>query len=475
MRTIKLTILSFVLACPAVAQTSDDPVLMRIGGQPVLRSEFEYSYNKNGDSEGVVEEKTIDEYKDMYINYKLKVLAAEDAKYDTAASFKKEFLTYRDMQLTPYMVDEEYIDSVARDIHTKNTEYLAGRQLIEPAHILFTVRASEGEAKKAAVRAKADSVYQALLGGADFGEMAQKYSDDKSSAVKGGQLPLMPPQPQLKEMMEAVDKLEVGEMSPVIEAPYGFQIVKLTNRKPYGSYEEVAPELKEQLRKQTNIEDESAEHKIQKIVAASNGHLTREMVLDSVLAAHSGDKNLQYLVQEYHDGLLLYEAQKDAVWTPAKTDTQALEKQFKDNKKKYAWSEPRFKGFVFHCKDKKMVKPVSKALKKAGEANWKTVVKEQFNKDSVQVQVAGPYLCKKGENRFIDEYAFGGSPAKENPKYPYSGVVGKKLSQPQSYSDVQSLVEADVQEAYEKRWIESLRAKYPVEVDEAVLKTVNKH
>jgi len=40
---------------------------------------------------------------------------------------------------------------------------------------------------------------------------------------------------------------------------------------------------------------------------------------------------------------------------------------------------------------------------------------------------------------------------------------------------VQSLVEADVQEAYEKRWIESLRAKYPVEVDEAVLKTVNKH
>jgi len=57
MRTIKLTILSFVLACPVVAQTSDDPVLMRIGGQPVLRSEFEYSYNKNGDSEGVVEEK----------------------------------------------------------------------------------------------------------------------------------------------------------------------------------------------------------------------------------------------------------------------------------------------------------------------------------------------------------------------------------------------------------------------------------
>ena len=53
----------------------NDPTIMTINGQPVSRSEFEYSYNKNN-SEGVIDKKTVDEYVDLFINYKLKVAAA---------------------------------------------------------------------------------------------------------------------------------------------------------------------------------------------------------------------------------------------------------------------------------------------------------------------------------------------------------------------------------------------------------------
>ena len=72
----------------ATLSQQDDPVIMTVNNQPVLRSEFEYSYNKNN-SEGVIDKKTVDEYVDLFVNYKLKVAAALEARYDTLTSFKQ--------------------------------------------------------------------------------------------------------------------------------------------------------------------------------------------------------------------------------------------------------------------------------------------------------------------------------------------------------------------------------------------------
>ena len=78
-------------------------LIMKINGKDVPRSEFEYNFNKNN-GENVVDKKTVDEYVDLFVNYKLKVEAALDARYDTLSSFKKEFRTYRDQQIRPYFV-----------------------------------------------------------------------------------------------------------------------------------------------------------------------------------------------------------------------------------------------------------------------------------------------------------------------------------------------------------------------------------
>ena len=87
MKRILLTCLS-VVALMAGAQTPD-PVVMVINGKQITRGEFEYSYNKNGGVEGAVEQKTVPEYVDMFINYKLKVAAAESARLDTLRRLRR--------------------------------------------------------------------------------------------------------------------------------------------------------------------------------------------------------------------------------------------------------------------------------------------------------------------------------------------------------------------------------------------------
>ena len=118
----------------AFAQT-DDPVIMTIAGQPVARSEFEYSYNKNN-AEGVIDKKTVEEYVDLFINYKLKVKAALDAKLDTMSSYQKEFRTYRDQQIVPSFVSDADREKEAQKVYASTKESIVPRGLIMPAHIL---------------------------------------------------------------------------------------------------------------------------------------------------------------------------------------------------------------------------------------------------------------------------------------------------------------------------------------------------
>ena len=180
---------SLMMAMTAGAQTQDDPVIMTINGQPVLRSEFEYSYNKNN-SEGVIDKKNVEEYVDLFVNYKLKVEAAKAAHLDTLSSFKEEFKTYRDQQIRPAFIEDADLEAEAQRIYAETKHRIDSMGgMVKPAHILLMVgqKATQEEADAAKVRI--DSVYQALKAGADFGELARKVSDDKNSARNGGELP----------------------------------------------------------------------------------------------------------------------------------------------------------------------------------------------------------------------------------------------------------------------------------------------
>lgn len=474
----KIWLISIFLCCtlPLLAQ-SVDPILFRINNKPVTRAEFEYSYNKNSGIDGAVEQKSIDEYIDMFINYKLKVAAAEDAKMDTLSSFKKEFATYRDMQLTPYLVDSLFIDSIAYSLYNQTATQLGGKDLLKPAHILIQVSQKETTSSEELNKAKTkiDSIYQALQAGADFSELAKKCSQDPGSAKNGGQLPWIGPGSTLKEFEEVAYGLNVNEMSAPFKTAVGWHIIKMQERKQFESFEELRPQIVSSLKKQ-GIEEISAENKIKKLIEGSNGKLTRETVMDSILQlALLQNPDLKYLIQEYYDGLLLYEISKKEVWDVAASNEKGLSDFYNANKKKYVWTEPRFKGFVYHTKDKQLEKKIKSVLKKNMDGEWRKAIKENFNKEETRVLVSGPYLCKKNENQYVDELVFKLDKASPKEKFPYYGIVGKKLKKPQSWKDVKSLLINDYQEVLEKDWVESLRNTYTFSVDKEVAKTINKH
>ncbi|WP_454892931.1 peptidylprolyl isomerase [Alloprevotella tannerae] len=457
------------------AQSANDPVIMTINGRPILRSEFEYSYNKNGKEAAVVEKKSVDEYAEMFLNYKLKVAAAERACIDTTKAFKDEFRTYRDLQLTPFMVDQAFIDSTAIALYDNMKTRLGGKDLLRPAHILFSVKQNATAAEKETAKMRADSVYQVIMNGGNFAALAKEYSGDLGSALRGGEISWIGPGATVKEFEEAAYKLKVGEVSQPVLTPFGYHIIKMQERKQLEPYAELRDQILYSL-KQQGVDEISANEKISRIIAESKGRLTREAVMDSLLRAHDADLNLKYLIQEYHDGLLLFQISKDKVWDEANQNDKALNALFKQNKRQYSWTEPRFKGFVIHCSKPEQVKLVKKVLKKSENGDWQSAITNEFNKDSVTVVVAGPNICKKGENPYVDEFAFGikGS-AKTYPKFIYTDVFGKILNQPKSYQDVRSMVISDWQDILERQWIGELRKTIPYSVDKEVLKTVNKH
>ena len=101
MKKIILILVALIQYTALFAQSAaGDPVIMTINGKPVPRSEFEYSYNKNNGAD-VIDKKTVAEYADLFINYKLKVCAALDARLDTVKAFRDEYTMYRDQQIRP--------------------------------------------------------------------------------------------------------------------------------------------------------------------------------------------------------------------------------------------------------------------------------------------------------------------------------------------------------------------------------------
>ena len=173
-----------LLACASVsAQTADDPVIMTVNGVPVLRSEFEYSFNKNN-SEGVIDKKSVEEYVDLFINYKLKVAAALDAKYDTLQSFQAEFAQYRDQQVLPAFVTDADMEAEAHKIYDQTVEQIGPDGLIQVAHILIMAKQQAPQSEWDAAKVRIDSIYQALKNGADFAELAKKVSEANNLTIK---------------------------------------------------------------------------------------------------------------------------------------------------------------------------------------------------------------------------------------------------------------------------------------------------
>lgn len=462
-----------LMAC-GTAGAQNDPTLMTINGQPVSRSEFEYSYNKNN-TEGVIDKKSVSEYVDLFVNYKLKVAAALDAKLDTLTSFKREFAQYRDQQIRPSMITDDDVEQEAKNIYENTKKSIGERGLIRPAHIFLRVgqTAPQEEIDKAKVRI--DSIYAALKAGADFSKLAHELSQDPGSARTGGLLPWISPNQTLKEFEDKAYALQTGEMSEPFLSPAGYHIVLMKDRKQLEPYDSLRSNILRFI-EQRGLRERIIDQKIDTLAKHASVSRTEYMDhrADSLQAL---DPELKNLVREYHDGLLVYEISNRTVWDKASKDEAGLAAYFKKNKKKYAWDEPRFKGMAYHVKKEADVKAVRDCVKGLKFDDWADALRKAFNNDSIIRIRVEKGLFKKGDNALVDHDVFKvdttATPVKD---YPIDATYGKVLKKgPEDYTDVRGLVTADYQDALEKEWVAELRRKAVVTVDEEVLKTVNKH
>ncbi len=464
----------------ANAQSVTDPVIMRINGAPVTRSEFEYSYNKNN-SEGVIDKKTVEEYVDLFINYKLKVKAAEDAKMDTLSSFKSEFATYRDQQIRPAMITDADVEAEARNIYNQTKNRVDGQGgLVKPAHILFMVKQSDTEEKNMAAKAKADSVYNVLkkasFDHALFTKLAEQYSDDKASLRTGGELPWIQNGQTLPEFNDKIFSMAKGETCAPVKTAAGYHIIQLRDKGMFFPYDSLRTDILRYI-EQRGIKEQIINQRLDSIAKAQGEGVTPEMVLAQKREAmEATDSDLKNLIREYHDGLLLYEISNRNVWDKAAKDEAGLTKYFKKHKKKYKWDEPRFKGMAYRTREAADVDAVKSCVKGLAFADWNEKLRSTFNNDSILRIRAEKGIFKKGDNPVIDKYEFKvDAEIKEMKDYPHISTYGKMIKSPEDYTDVKGLVVADYQDELEKAWVAELRKLYVVEVDKSVLATVNKH
>ena len=202
-----------------------------------------------------------------------------------------------------------------------------------------------------------------------------------------------------------------------------------------------------------------------------------DYVKDELIALADEDLANEYadfrnLLNEYHDGILLFEVSNREVWERASKDEEGMEKFFDAHRADYAWSEPHYKGSVIYCKDKSTWK-AAKAIAKHTEADsLQTYLARRLN-DSIQYVRIEQGLYVKGDNPVVDKQIFKTGNYKPTEEYPYvfvKGYLQKEL--PDDYNDVRGVLTSDYQQFLEKEWIKQLRITYPVAVDDRVFEAL---
>lgn len=220
-----------MMALPMMGQ--QDKVLMTIDGEPVYTSEFLYIYEKNNQT---AQPTTMDEYMDLFINFRLKVHEAEKLGLDTAASFQKELAGYRKQATPKYLTDSTALEALVREGYDR-----MGRSR-RVAHIAIECpRATSDSAEQVALAkiqeartrvttgltvttGKGKKMKTKQLPKEDFFAVADAVSTDPGVKENHGELGWVVPFRFVHEFEDAVYDTQVGQVSEIFRTNYGFHI-----------------------------------------------------------------------------------------------------------------------------------------------------------------------------------------------------------------------------------------------------------
>jgi len=627
-----------------------DDVLLKIGDENVTLSEFERIYSKNN-NENSLNRQSPEEYLDLFINFKLKVLEAESLGMDTTQKFINELNTYKTQLAKPYLSDDSIRDMMVKEAYERSkydiranhilislpadaspedtlekynkameirqriidgepfekvaratsddgsvkrnggdlgyftafrmiypfetaayntpvgevsmpirtsfgyhilqvTDKRPARGDIKVAHIFIRLPEGSNEEEKSKAWQKVNMVYDSLEAGEDFKILAKEYSEDPNSAGNGGEMPWFGTGRMIPEFENACYSIEnIGDYTKPIKTFYGWHIIKLIDRKPIGTFEEMKPDLMEQVNRGDRAEYKSElyvnklkkeygykadEQTLDYFISQLDSSLFKgKWVVPETLDANMklftmGDRDVtlgkfaayveqmqarkrpksfrtftndlfddfvaseimkyeeemlpykypefKYIVEEYHDGILLFDIMDQRVWTKAVEDTTGLEAFHAAHMNDYMWG-PRADAMIVTCDS--TVDPVvlRKQYKKImkGRLDENSLNEKYCLNDSIPCIEVNSMLVEKGENEAVDKLNMTtgiGENFDKDGRTAFVIVRAIRSPEPKKLNEARGQITSDYQNYLEKQWIAELKEKYPVEVNKELLATI---
>lgn len=428
----------------------------------------------------------------------------------------------------------------------KNIEERKAVGKIKAAQILIALPEGAKEEDRINAQRMADSVYHALIAGADFAEMAKQVSNDKMTYMSGGLMPefgVGKYDPNFENRVFALQK--DGDITPPFQTKFGYHIVKriskteipqdknndayvsalkqqvLLDSRIISAKEKFLNEVLKKLNYKRNPAVKQADLwrftdsvlANKKIVLPSLNNNTILFSLNnqsikvsdwinfaktyptesssygeadssvfkkfiSKIALDNYKKRLpdfnpefKYQLQEFKDGNMLFEVMQRNVWDKASNDSAGLKNYYAQHKTKYTWNESA-DAILISCSTEKIANDAAAQIKKV--KNWRQVADE--NTSGIQTD-SGRYELTQ-------------IPAKANTKLT-EGMVTEPLinendgtatfvkiikiypaNQQRNFEEARGLVINDYQNFLEEKWIEQLKKKYPVKVNEKVFQSL---
>jgi len=416
------------------------------------------------------------------------------------------------------------------------------------AHIMVSIK-KDNDSLQEQPEDRINDIYKKLQQGEDFESLAKQFSEDKASAKKGGRLNKFGKGQLSSSQFEqaAFSLKEKNDISKPIKSDFGWHIIKLIEKHPVSSFEEMRQELESKIKRgsRSKLITKAFTDKLKKkynlgtnqeAIAYFASILTEDfykrsweipetLTKDKTLATIGNkiitygefgkylvpfqrtirdkkpfvtivkdsydeflgkevlsyyEKNLEeenedfkIIVEEYRDGLLLFDLMEAQVWEAARKDSLGLQSYFNKNAGDYKWNK-RVYAIVASSPNKSVVKKVSKYLKKGWtqekikkRVNKKDKLNVIFTKDTMDINhqaLPKDYKFNKGISSIY----------KHNESYVVVKTDAIINSNPKSFEDARGKVMSDYQAFIEEDWIKTLKEKYKVDINNQSLETVKK-
>lgn len=223
-RLVQFTVILFLFFSIFNETSNSQTVVGEFGKFEITLNEFENAYAKNVGGWEEAKKDSFSQYKDfmdLYMKFRMKLRNAQTRAFDTDPDLIKELKDYQVQIGKSYIVEKKIIEPGIEKLYDRRKEEL------RVSHIMFR----PGQDGDQAALDKANSILDSIKNGASFEEMAKKYSEDKYTGPKGGDIFYVTAGILPYEFEDAMYSLKPGEVySEPVKTNYGYHLIKVTER-----------------------------------------------------------------------------------------------------------------------------------------------------------------------------------------------------------------------------------------------------